>query len=150
MYVRYPQIPHYLQHRSVHHLRIWSVEARMLRSRHPLLHEGLELTHGHADFGRIADGFEVLDGGLRHRLHVADEQSFEKRICTPFRMLRGKSSHAAGGKYQLRVQGLLDPGCTVLVESRDAVLRQDKVRTRSGGGDVHKIEDGLLRDSLIP
>jgi len=94
----------------------------MLRSRHPVRGKGTELVHGHTELGSLVDGVEVTLSVLRHCLFVADEQPFEKRPRAPIRMLRCESRHPVENKFQLRVDRMLNPRCTILVEGSDAVL----------------------------
>src|SRR5450432_3617380 len=65
-------------------------------------------------------------------------------------MLRRKCAHAVEHKTQLGIKRVLNPSGTVLIESRDAIFWRDVLGIFFLGGDLNKIDDRLLRRTIVP
>jgi hypothetical protein len=87
---------------------------------------------------------------LRQGLHVTSEHGFEWLLLVPLRMLGCKGNDAIDREGELRVHGVLDPQCAVVVEGRDALGRRDEIGrplSRHGGDEL---QDRLLCATVIP
>src|SRR6266511_652989 len=144
------QVTQHFEHRLIDELGIRPLPARIARGFEPLLRFGVELLHRHAGQRRGEDLLEVAHRELRYRLAVAGEHGLERLGVPELRPLRRHRRDALQAVDHLRVHRMLDPQRAVLIEHRDAVLRNDVARTRSVDGRAHEIEDRLLCRPFVP
>ena len=86
-----------------------------------------KLCTGHAGAGGDDDLKEAFLSSGGDGFHVAFEDSFERLLCLPFRVLGGELLDAIKGKNHLGVHGRFDPEGAVVVEGRDALVDGNEV-----------------------
>ena len=123
------QVAQHFEHRLVGELGVGTVPARMLGRLDPLLRFGVELLHRHAGQRRGENFLEVRASGAWPSPPGSRQHGLERLDVLEFRLLRHHRRDAIQAVDHLRVHGMLDPERAVLVEHRDAVLREDVVRT---------------------
>src|SRR6476660_7337740 len=65
-------------------------------------------------------------------------------------MLRRQRHYTVEREGQLRVHRVRDPGGAVLIEGGDTILRRYEARVRSVRGRTDKVQDRLLRRTVLP
>src|ERR1700691_1040583 len=68
----------------------------------------------------------------------------------PFWMLGGELAHPVECESSLRVEGMLDPERSILIEGGDAILGLDVVGIRLVGHFLNEGNDRLLRPPVVP
>jgi len=122
----------------------------MAGSFEPLLHLGAELLHGHAGQRRGGDLLEIAHRQLGHRFAISRQHGLERLDVLQCRRLRHHRRDAFQAKHHLGVHRMLDPERAVLVEHRDAVVRDHVVRAGAIDGGAHEAENRLLRGAVVP
>ena len=79
-----------------------------------------KLINGHAGEGRHGDLLEFLEGEFRDRLAVAGQDGFEGFDLLQMRLRLHRRGDAVQAIDHLRIDRMLNPGRSVLVESGDA------------------------------
>jgi hypothetical protein len=100
--------------------------------------------------GCHGDDLDVFQSELRHGLSIASNDGLERLPGFPLRMLRRKFPHPVKRKQHLGIDGLFDPGCSVLIEGGDALFWRYELRVVLVGRGFDKVEYRLLRRPVVP
>ncbi len=145
-----PQIGKHLQHRLVDEVRIGPLEPGMARATNPFGDDGRELVGRIAGMRGPDDLQQPLLAGRADCFHVAFEDSLERLLLLPLRMLRGHRPDPVKGEGNLEVDRLFRPERAVVVERGDAFCCRHKIRAAFARHASDEVDDGFLGGALVP
>lgn len=143
------KIVQHFKHGLKNALCIRTVEAGMARAREPAAHLPLERLRRHARVCRGQELPQLLFGQIRRRVGSCRGERAERGAPGERRIAAHHLPGAVEHEREFRVQRLLDPQRSVIVERRDALCRRDEIGALArNSGD--EIEDRALGFRVIP
>ncbi|MNN72589.1 hypothetical protein D3C81_1886410 [compost metagenome] len=100
--------------------------------------------------GRADDLHQAVHAAGGQGLVVVLEDSLERLLGFPLRMLGRHALDFLQGEQHLEVHRLLTPQCAVVVEHGDAFSGFDIVPGAFGGHGLDKLDDAFLRGAIVP